>query len=64
LVTITPSENKSVKIGDNVLIGPNSSLENCFINNNAFIGMGSSIRKGAKINSNTVLAAGAVVHEN
>lgn len=44
-----PNENKELKIGDNVLVGPNSLLENCEIENKCFIGMGSTIRKGAKI---------------
>lgn len=46
-----------------MLVGPNSHLEACDISNNTFIGMGTSVRNGAKINSNSVIAAGAVIPE-
>jgi carbonic anhydrase/acetyltransferase-like protein (isoleucine patch superfamily) len=34
----------ATKIGDNVVVGPNSVLESCIIENNSFIGMGATVR--------------------
>eukprot|EP01016_Furgasonia_blochmanni_P016112 TRINITY_DN1914_c0_g2_i2.p1 TRINITY_DN1914_c0_g2~~TRINITY_DN1914_c0_g2_i2.p1 ORF type:complete len:197 (+),score=53.53 TRINITY_DN1914_c0_g2_i2:106-696(+) len=55
---------KGIKIGNNVFIGPNSVLEGCTVEANAFVGMGSSVRSGSKVESFAVVAAGAVIPEN
>jgi carbonic anhydrase/acetyltransferase-like protein (isoleucine patch superfamily) len=62
--TIYPSQDKSVEIGDNVYIGPNTVLESCNIQNHGFVGMGASVRNGAKVESYGVVAAGGVIPEN
>lgn len=63
LVTLSPRKQRGIKVGDNVYIGPNAVLESCTIENNAFIGMGASVRSGATVESYAVIAAGAVVPE-
>lgn len=63
LVTLSPRKQGGIKVGDNVYIGPNAVLESCTIENNAFIGMGASVRNGATVQSYGVVAAGAVVPE-
>lgn len=63
LVTLSPRKQSTIKIGDNVYIGPNASLESCVIENNAFIGMGASVRNGATVQSYGIVAAGAVIPE-
>lgn len=62
LVTVLPKKN-AVHIGSNVVVAPNSFLEGCQIEDGAFIGMGSTVREGAKIEKWGVVAAGAVVGE-
>ena len=65
MVSVVSRDKKSVaKIGNNVVVAPNSLLESCTIEDNSFIGMGSTVRQGAKIESHGVLAAGAVLKEN
>lgn len=63
LVTLNPRKQSSIKVGDNVYIGPNAVIESCTIENNAFIGMGASIQAGVTVQSYGVVAAGAVVPE-
>ncbi len=48
-------------IGDNVYIGANCNLDACTIEDNAFVGMGSSVARGAKVEAFGVLAAGAAL---
>lgn len=62
LVTVLPKKN-AVHIGSNVVVAPNSFLEGCQIEDGAFIGMGSTVREGAKVEKWGVVAAGAVVGE-
>ena len=50
-------------IGDKVYIGANASLDACTIEDNAFIGMGATVARGAKVEAFGVLAAGAVLGE-
>ena len=64
MATILPQNTQNTKIGDNVLIGPNSTLESVTLEYNSFIGMGASVRNGAKVESYGVVAAGAVISEN
>jgi len=64
LVTLAPRRQGGVKVGDNVYIGPNAVVESATIENNAFIGMGASVRAGSTVESFGVVAAGAVVPEN
>lgn len=65
LVSIIPKQSGTeTVIGNNVLVAPNTYLESCSIEDNGFIGMGSSIRQGSKIKSFAVVAAGAVIPEN
>lgn len=63
LVSLVPRNKGPISVGDNVYIGPNTTLESCTIENNAFIGMGATVRSGAKVESYGVVAAGAVVPE-
>lgn len=48
-------------IGDNVTIGHSAVIHACTIKDEVLIGMGSIILDGAIINSNTMIAAGALV---
>ena len=50
-------------IGENVYVGPNAQLNSCTLEDNAFVGMGSTISRGAKVESFSVVSAGAVVTE-
>ncbi len=50
-------------IGENVYVGPNAQLNSCTLEDNAFVGMGSTISRGAKVESFAVVSAGAVVAE-
>lgn len=63
LVSVFPRAG-AVRVGDNVLVGPNAHLESCHLENNSFVGMGSTVRRGAKVESKAIVAAGAVVEEN
>lgn len=63
LVTLSPRTKNSLKVGDNVYIGPNASLESCTVENNAFIGMGASVHNGATVQSYGIVAAGSVIPE-
>ncbi len=62
LVTVLPKKSP-VNIGSNVVVAPNSYLEGCQIEDGAFIGMGSTVREGAKVEKWGVVAAGAVISE-
>lgn len=48
-------------IGDNVTVGHMTLLHACTIESNAFVGMKSSVMDGAKIESQGMLAAGALL---
>jgi carbonic anhydrase/acetyltransferase-like protein (isoleucine patch superfamily) len=50
-------------IGNNVSIGHNAIVHGCTIKDNVLIGMGSIVMDNAIVNSNTIIAAGAVVLE-
>lgn len=47
-----------------MFVGPNSVLEGCQVENQAFIGMGATVREGSKICANGVVAAGSVIPQN
>jgi len=48
-------------LGDNVTVGHSAQIHSATIGSNVLIGMGSKIFPGAKIESNTFIAAGAIV---
>lgn len=50
-----------VTIGDNVYVGPNVTLDACTLESFAYVGMGSSIGKGATVESFAVVASGALI---
>jgi carbonic anhydrase/acetyltransferase-like protein (isoleucine patch superfamily) len=50
-------------IGNNVSIGHNAIVHGCTLHDNVLIGMGSIVMDNAEVNSNTIIAAGAVVLE-
>jgi len=52
-----------VIIGENVHVGANASLDACTLEDNAFVGMGSSVRRGARVEPFAVVSAGAVIEE-
>jgi len=54
----------AVVIGDNVHIGTNANIDVCTLDNFAFVGMGATVHRGAKVESFGVLSAGAVLAEN
>eukprot|EP01017_Pseudomicrothorax_dubius_P014439 TRINITY_DN1685_c0_g1_i1.p1 TRINITY_DN1685_c0_g1~~TRINITY_DN1685_c0_g1_i1.p1 ORF type:complete len:348 (-),score=73.18 TRINITY_DN1685_c0_g1_i1:176-1219(-) len=65
IVTMRARKKSSeIKVEDDVLIGPNSSIDSCEIQRNAYIGMGATVRQGARIEANAVVTAGAVIPEN
>jgi carbonic anhydrase/acetyltransferase-like protein (isoleucine patch superfamily) len=51
-------------IGNNVSIGHNAIVHGCVIENNVLIGMGAIVMDCARVGSNSIVAAGAVVLEN
>ena len=44
-------------------VGANSRLDACTLENFAFVGMGASVHRGAKVESFGVLSAGGVLEE-
>ena len=52
-----------ISIGENVYVGPNASLDACTLEDNAFIGMGATVSRGACVQSFGVVSAGAHVTE-
>lgn len=54
--------NHSLKIGDNVLVGPNAHLVGCTIEDNVFIATGASIFHGAKLCVGAEVRINGVVH--
>lgn len=51
----------AVSIGDDVTVGHGAILHGCTLMNRAFVGMGSIVLDGAVIESNGMLAAGALL---
>lgn len=51
-------------IGNNVSIGHNAIVHGCTIHDDVLIGMGAIVMDHAVVESNTIIAAGAVVLEN
>ena len=51
-------------IGDEVTIGHSVTLHGCVLHDRTFIGMGATILDGAIIESDSMVAAGAVVRQN
>lgn len=56
--------NHSLKIGHNVLVGPNAHLVGCTIEDNVFIATGASIFHGAKLCKGSEVRINGVVHIN
>lgn len=54
--------NHSLKIGDNVLVGPNAHLVGCTIEDNVFIATGASIFHGVKLCQGAEVRINGVVH--
>jgi len=52
----------SLRIGDNVLVGPNTHLVGCTIEDNVFIATGASIFHGAKLCKGAEVRINGVVH--
>ena len=52
-----------MSIGENVYVGPNAQLDACTLEDNAFVGMGATISRGARVESFGIVSAGAVVAE-
>lgn len=48
-------------IGDNVSVGHRATLHGCIIHNNVLIGMGATIMDDVVVESNVIVAAGALV---
>lgn len=57
-------EKASTYIGDNVSIGHRAIVHGCHIESNALIGMGAIVMDHARIPSDCIVAAGALVPEN
>ena len=53
-----------VRIGHNVYVGANVSLDACTLEDNAFVGMGATVSRGARVQPFGVVSAGAHVPEN
>ncbi len=53
----------ATEIGNNVSIGHNAIVHGCVIEDNVLVGMGAIVMDHAKIGSNSIIAAGAVVLE-
>ena len=51
-------------IGNNVSIGHNAIVHGCTIHDNVLIGMGSIVMDDCVIESNSIIAAGAIVTKN
>lgn len=54
---------RTITIGDKVIISQNSLVFDCTIENNAFVGMGCTLRPGCVVKAGAMVAAGAVVGE-
>lgn len=61
--SIQRKQGDKVVIEDNVYVGPNASLDACHLEAFSYVGMGSSIARGAVVESFAVVAAGANVGE-
>ncbi len=55
---------RRLAVGDSVSVGPNSSLDSCELESFSHVGMGSTVKAGAKVEGFGVVAAGAVIPEN
>ena len=53
-----------VIIGDNVFIGPHSSVQDCTLEPNTYLATGVTVLQGAKVKTGSVVAVGAFVHAN
>ena len=51
-----------LRIGDNVLIGPNAYLSGAAVGDNSFIATGASVFNAARIGARAMVRIGAVVH--
>lgn len=53
-----------LNIGNEVLIGHSVALHGCSLHDRCMIGIGAKVLDGAKVNSNSLVAAGALVKEH
>ena len=60
--TAAGNQNHPVTIGDNVFIGPHSTILGACLESCSYIATGATILHGAKVCSGAVVAVGAVVH--
>jgi carbonic anhydrase/acetyltransferase-like protein (isoleucine patch superfamily) len=61
-LNIRSTSEKAVEIGDHVLIGPQSSLKSCIIEDECFLATGAKIYHGAVIGRRTGVRIDGVVH--
>ncbi|MFZ5642145.1 MAG: gamma carbonic anhydrase family protein [Bacillota bacterium] len=59
---IRSTVNHSLRIGDNVLVGPSSHLVGCVVEDNVFIATGASVFHGAKLCKGSEVRINGVVH--
>ena len=52
----------SLKIGNNVLVGPNAHVVGCEVEDNVFIATGATVFHGAKLCKNSEISVNGVVH--
>jgi len=60
--TVRSTAKHSLRIGENVLIGPNAHVVGCTVENNVFIATGASIFHGAKLCEGSEVRINGVVH--
>ena len=64
LVIIKPSVGKRVVIGDEVVVSSKAYLADCVLESRCFVGLGSTVNEGCRLESYAVLAAGAVLQSH
>ena len=60
--TVRSTAKHSLRIGENVLIGPNAHVVGCTVENNVFIATGASMFHGAKLCEGSEVRINGVVH--
>lgn len=62
--TAVGDEERSVVVGDHVLVGPHASLLGCTVEPCSYVATGATVLQGATVRSGANVAVGAVVHAN
>jgi len=62
--TATGNKDHSINIGDNVFIGPHSTILGATLEPCSYIATGATVLQGAKICSGAVITVGALIHAN